>query len=172
MKQVSGALLGPGGKIIVIQYTFCTGKMLQKWDRLKLGFLFCSLTVKEVLVQLQQPTLCRMINQSVPFSTHILKKGAGVTRDNVKQLLLLTGAREVHVGSACQEHVPSTVARQGTAVPLGFVHEGACVHVLCNSASWISHAACTYQMHGEFPPPPDVWFTFKTSLTCKWTDRG
>lgn len=57
-------------------------------------------------------------------------KGAGVTRDNAKELLLRTGAREVHVGSACQEHVPRTVPRTGprppgAAVSLGFVSEGA-----------------------------------------------
>lgn len=55
--------------------------------------------------------------------------GAGVTTDNVKQLLLNTGAREVHVGSACQENVPRTVPREDAAVRLGFVGEGTCVHV-------------------------------------------
>lgn len=53
-----------------------------------------------------------------------------MTKDNVKQLLLLTGAREVHVGSACQEDVPRTLPRQGTAFSLGFVREGACADVL------------------------------------------
>lgn len=47
--------------------------------------------------------------------------GAGITRANVKQLMLCTGAREVHVGSACQESVPTLVPRQGAAIRLGFV---------------------------------------------------
>lgn len=42
----------------------------------------------------------------------------------MKQLLLHTGAREVHVGSVCQESVPGTVPHQGPAVRLGFVREG------------------------------------------------
>lgn len=50
--------------------------------------------------------------------------GAGITRDNVTQLLLHTGAREVHVGSACQENVPRTVPREDVSVRLGFVGEG------------------------------------------------
>ncbi|CAM9430256.1 unnamed protein product [Pylaiella littoralis] len=49
--------------------------------------------------------------------------GAGVTRGNVRQLLLETGAREVHVGSACQENVPRTVPREDVSVRLGFVGE-------------------------------------------------
>lgn len=51
--------------------------------------------------------------------------GAGVTHGNVKKLLLHTGAKEVHVGSACQEDVPRTVLREDAAVCLGFVGEGA-----------------------------------------------
>ncbi|CAM9395327.1 unnamed protein product [Scytosiphon promiscuus] len=50
--------------------------------------------------------------------------GAGTTKDNVKQLLLHTGAKEVHVGSACQESVPAAIPLRGPAVRLGFVGEG------------------------------------------------
>lgn len=61
--------------------------------------------------------------------------GAGVTRDNVKQLLLSTGAREVHVGSACQENVPRTVPREDDAsVRLGFVDEGGIGYMIFTSS--------------------------------------
>lgn len=50
--------------------------------------------------------------------------GAGITHGNVKQLLLHTGVKEVHVGSACQENVPRTVLREDATVCLGFVEEG------------------------------------------------
>lgn len=50
--------------------------------------------------------------------------GAGVTHGNVKQLLLHTGAKEVHIGSACQENVPRAVLRKDATVCLGFVGEG------------------------------------------------
>ncbi|CAM9240375.1 unnamed protein product, partial [Hapterophycus canaliculatus] len=50
--------------------------------------------------------------------------GAGITRENVKQLLFYTGAREVHVGSACQESIPVSILHQGAAMRLGFVAEG------------------------------------------------
>ncbi|CAM9916559.1 unnamed protein product [Ectocarpus sp. 12 AP-2014] len=50
--------------------------------------------------------------------------GAGITHGNVKQLLLHTGAKEVHVGSACQENVPTTALREDATVCLGFVGEG------------------------------------------------
>ncbi|CAB1118207.1 unnamed protein product [Ectocarpus sp. CCAP 1310/34] len=50
--------------------------------------------------------------------------GAGVTHGNVKQLLLHTGAKEVHVGSACQEKVPRTALREDATVCVGLVGEG------------------------------------------------
>ncbi|CAM9285445.1 unnamed protein product [Ectocarpus fasciculatus] len=50
--------------------------------------------------------------------------GAGITHGNVKQLLLHTGVKEVHVGSACQENFPRTVLREDATVCLGFVEEG------------------------------------------------
>ncbi|CAM9219316.1 unnamed protein product [Ectocarpus sp. 13 AM-2016] len=50
--------------------------------------------------------------------------GAGITHGNVKQLLLHTGAKEVHVGSACQDNVPRTALREDAIVCLGFMGEG------------------------------------------------
>ena len=75
----------------------------------------------------QPPPCARPVDQSTAWRARRIwqTKGAGVTRDNVKRLLLLTGAREVHVGSACQEHVPRTVPLPAAAVSLGFVSEGA-----------------------------------------------
>eukprot|EP00903_Cladosiphon_okamuranus_P010064 g9538.t1 len=61
--------------------------------------------------------------------------GAGVTKDNVKQLLLVTGAKEVHLGSACQENVPGSVPREGAAVSLGFVSEGSVKQVTARRVS-------------------------------------
>eukprot|EP00752_Nemacystus_decipiens_P008965 g8003.t1 len=73
--------------------------------------------------------------------------GAGVTRDNVEQLLLLTGAREVHVGSACQEHVPVSTPRPGAAVSLSFVSEGPALKQV--TARRVSEML---QILGEGPP--------------------
>lgn len=47
-----------------------------------------------------------------------ITSGAGVTKDIAGRLLLHTGAREVHVGSACHESVPCN-SSQPTAVSLG-----------------------------------------------------
>lgn len=49
--------------------------------------------------------------------------GAGVTRENVRQLVLYTGATEVHVGSGCHEEIPTTFPK-GESVCLGFTGEG------------------------------------------------
>ncbi|CAN0328005.1 unnamed protein product [Ectocarpus sp. 12 AP-2014] len=60
----------------------------------------------------------------VPGVVSVAVAGAGITHGNVKQLLLHTGAKEVHVGSACQENVPTTALREDATVCLGFVGEG------------------------------------------------
>ncbi|CAM9805777.1 unnamed protein product [Ascophyllum nodosum] len=44
--------------------------------------------------------------------------GAGVSRTNVKQLLIHTGAKEVHVGSGCHENIPWGSPRE-SSVSLG-----------------------------------------------------
>lgn len=74
-----------------------------------------------ILPQTPLGTFCELYLTAFPSS------GGGVSRDNIKQLLVYTAATEVHVGSACSEIVEQNESQHRVNLSSGASNEGGCI---------------------------------------------